>query len=70
MVVTSLGRFQAPSPAVKSRPRSSENDGSGREGDFGGDSTDDVFVYDGVGVGDGLDNLDDTPQETEENRQR
>ena len=64
------GEGQAPSPAVKSRPRSSENDGSGGEGHFEGDSTDDVFVYDGVGVSDGLDNLDDTPQKTEENRQR
>ena len=63
------GEGQAPSPAVNSRP-SSENDRSGGEGHSGGDSTDDVFVYDGVGVGGGLDDLDGTPQKTEENRQR
>ena len=55
---------------MKSRPTSFEDDGSGGEGDFGGDSTGDVFVYDGVDVGDGLDDLDGTPQTTEENRQR
>ena len=55
---------------MKSRPTSSEDDGSGGEGHSGGDSIDDVFVYDGVGVGDGLDNLDGTPQEAEEHRQR
>ena len=64
------GKGQAPSPAVKSRPTSSENDGFGGEGHFGGDGTDDVFVYDGVGVGDGLDDLDGTPQKTDERRQR
>ena len=58
---------QAPSPAMKSRPTSSDDDGSGGEGHSGGDSTDDVFVYDGVGIGDGLDDLDGTPQ-NEENR--
>ena len=63
------GEGQAQSPAVKSRPTSSDDDGSGGEGNFGGDSTD-VFVYEGVGVGDGLDHLDGTPQKTEENRQR
>ena len=31
---------------------------------------DDVFVYYDVGVGDGLDGLDGTPQKAEENRQR
>ena len=55
---------------MKSRPTSSDDDGSGGEGHFGGDSTDDVFVYDGVGVGDGLDSLDGTPQKTDERRQR
>ena len=55
---------------MKSRPTSFEDDGSGGEGHFGGDSTDDVFVYDGVDVGDGPDDLDGTPQTTEENRQR
>ena len=60
---------QAPSPAIKSRPTSSDDDGSGGEGHSGGDSTDDVFVYDGVGIGDGLDDLDGTPQ-NEENRWR
>ena len=38
------GEGQGPSPAVKSRPTSSEDDGSGGEGHSGGDSTDDVFV--------------------------
>ena len=52
---------------MKSRPTSSDDDGSGGEDHPGGDSTDDVFVYDGVGIGDGLDNLDGTPQ-NEENR--
>ena len=61
---------QARSPAVKSRPTSSEDDGSGGEGHSEGDSTDDVFVYDGVGVSDGLDDLDVTPQKTDERRQR
>ena len=60
------GEGQAPSPAVKSRPMSSEDDGSGEEGHSGGDSTDDVFVYDGVGVVDDLDDLDGTPQKAEE----
>ena len=54
---------------MKSRPISSEDDGSGGEGHSGGDSTDDIFVYDGVGVSDGLDDLDGTPQNTEEHRQ-
>ena len=63
------GKGQAPSPAVKSRPTSPEDDGSCREGYSGGDSTDDVFVYDGVGVGDGLNDLDGTPQK-EKKRQR
>ena len=64
------GEGQAPSPAVKSRPTSSEDDGSGGEGHFGGDSTDDVFVNGGVGVGDGLDDLlNGTPQKTDERRQ-
>ena len=60
---------QARSPGVKSRPTSSEDDGSGGEGHSGGDSTDDVFVYDGVGVSDGLDDLDVTPQKTDERLQ-
>ena len=55
---------------MKSRPRSSEDDGSGGEGHFGGDSTDDVFVYDGVGVGGGRDELDATPEKMDERRQR
>ena len=55
---------------MKSRLTSFEDDGSNGEGHFGGDSTDDVFVYDGVEFGDGLDDLDGTPQTTEENRQR
>ena len=63
------GEGQAPSHAVKRRPTSSEDDGFGGEGHFGGDGTDDVFVYDGVGVGDGLDDLDGTPQKTDERRQ-
>ena len=54
---------------MKTRPTSSEDDGSIGEGHSGGDSTDDVFVYDGVGVGDGLNDLDGTPQK-EKNRQR
>ena len=53
---------RAPSPAVKSRPMSSEDDRCGGESHSRSDSTDDVFVYDGVGVGDGLDDLDDTPR--------
>ena len=64
------GKSQAPNPAVKSKPRNSEDDGFGGEGHSGGDSNDDVFVYDGVSVGDGLDDLDDTPQKTDERRQR
>ena len=64
------GEGQALSPTVKRRPTSSEDDGSGEEGHSGGGSTDDLFVYDGVGVGDGLDDLDGTSQKTEENRQR
>ena len=61
------GEGQAPSAAVKSRPTSSEDDGSGGDGHSGGD---DVFLYDGVDVRDGLDDLDDTPQKTDERRQR
>ena len=61
---------QARSPAVKSRPTSSEDDGSGGEGHSGGDSTDDGFVYNGVYVSDGLNDLDVTPQKTDERRQR
>ena len=64
------GERQAPSPAVKSRSASSEDDESGGESNPGGGSIDDVFVYDGVGVGDGLDDRDGTPQKTEENRQQ
>ena len=52
------GEGQAPSAAVKSRPTSSEDDGSGAEGHSGGDSTDDVFLHDDVDVRDGLDDLD------------
>ena len=57
------GEGQAPSPAVKSRTASSEDDGSGGEGHFGGDMTDD-------GIDDGLDNLDGTPQKMDERRKR
>ena len=64
------GEGQAPSFAVKSRPTSSEDDGSSGEGHSWGDRTDDVFVYDNVGVGNGLDDLDGAPQETDERRQR
>ena len=64
------GEGQAPSAAVKSTPTNSEDDGSGGEGHSGGDSTDDVILYDGVGVDDGLDDLDTTPQKTEERRQQ
>ena len=59
------GGGQAPSPAARSRPTSTENDGSGGESHSGGIKTDDGFVYDGMGVGDGLDDLDGTPQEAE-----
>ena len=59
-----------PSPAMKSRPTISENDGSGGEGHSGGENTDDVFVYYGMGIGDGLDDLDGTPKEAEGHRQR
>ena len=55
---------------MKSRPTSSEDDGSGGESHFEGDSIDDVFVYDGVGVGDGLDDLDGTHQKKEKCLQR
>ena len=55
------GEGQAPSPALKIRPMSSEDDESGGEGHSGSYSTDDVFVYDGVSVGDGLDDLDSIP---------
>ena len=48
------GEGQAPSHFMKSRPRSSEDDGSGGEGHSGGDSNHDIFVYDGMGVGGGL----------------
>ena len=64
------GEGQAPSPAIKSWPTSSEDDRFGREGHSGGDSTDDVFLYDGVGVDDGLDDLDGTLQMAEEHWQR
>ena len=64
------GEGQPPSAAVKSRPMSSEDDGSGGEGQSGGDSTDDVLLYDGVDVRDGLDDLDGTPQKTDERRKR
>ena len=50
---------------MKSRSTSSEDDRSGGEGHPGGDSTDNVFVDDDVGVGDGLDDLNGTPQKTE-----
>ena len=49
---------------------SSEDDGSGGEGHSGSDSADEVLVYNGVGVGGDLDDLDDTPQEVETHRQR
>ena len=64
------GEGQTPSAAVKSRPTSSEDDGSGGEGQFGGDSSDDVFLYGGVDVRDGLDDLDGSPQKTDERRNR
>ena len=64
------GEDQAPSAAVRSRTTSSEDNGYGGEGHVGGDSTDDVFLYDGVDVRDGLDDLDGTPQKTDERRQR
>ena len=44
---------------------SSEDDGSGGEGHSGGDSTGDVFLYDGVDIRDGLDDLDGTSQKTD-----
>ena len=62
------GEGQARSLAVKRRPKSSEDDGSGGEGHSRGDSNDEVFVYNGVSVGGGLDDLDGTPQKTEEHR--
>ena len=55
---------------MKSGPTSSDDDGSGGEGLSGGDSTNDVFLYDAVDVRDGLDGLDGTPQKTDERRQR
>ena len=55
---------------MKSRPTSSEDDGSGGEGHSGGDSAADGFVYDGVGVGDSLDDLEAKHQKTDELRQR
>ena len=64
------GEGQAPSAAVKNRPTSSEDDGSDGEGHSGGGSTNDIFLYDGVGVRDGLDDLDGSPQKTDERRQR
>ena len=64
------GEGQAPSSAVKSWSTSSEDDVSSEEGHSRRDNTDDVFVYDGVGVGDGLEDLDGIPQKTEEYRQR
>ena len=39
------GEDQVPSSAVKSRPTSSEDDGSGGEGHSRGDSTDDVLAW-------------------------
>ena len=48
---------------------SSDGDESG-EGHSGGDSTDDVFLYDGVDVRNGLDDLDGTPQKTDERGKR
>ena len=55
---------------MKSRSTSSEDDGSGGEGHSGGDSTDDVFLYDGVDVRDGLSDLDGTPQKTDKTGSR
>ena len=55
---------------MTSQPTSSEDNGSGGKGHVGSGSTDDGFVYDGVGVGNGLDGLDGTPQEAEERRKR
>ena len=54
---------------MKIWPTTSEDDESGGEGHSEGDSIDDIFVYDGVGVGDGLDDLDGTLQKTDERRQ-
>ena len=64
------GEDQVSRPAVKSRPTRSKNDSAGGEGRSEGGSTDDGFVYDGVGVGNGLDDIDSTPQEAEEHRQQ
>ena len=55
---------------MKSRPRSSKDNGSGGQGHSGGYSNHEVFLYDGVGVGDGLDDLDGTLQKKEECSQR
>ena len=68
--VDESGEGQAPSAAVKSRPTSSEDDGSSGEGHSVGDSTDDVFLYDGEDVRNGLDDLDGTPQKTDERGKR
>ena len=64
------GEGEAQGHAFKSQPTSSEDGGSGGEGHSGGDSTDDDFVYDGVGVRDSLDDLNGTLQKTQEHRQR
>ena len=48
------GEGQARSLIVKSRPRSSEDNRFGGEGHSGGDTNNEVFLYDGEGVGDGL----------------
>ena len=64
------GEGQVPSPAVESRPTSFKDEESDGQGQSGGDSTHDVFLYDGVGVGDGLDDLDGPLQKTEKHRQR
>ena len=55
---------------MKRQTTNSEDDGSGVAGHSRGDSTDDVIVYDGMGVGDGLDDLDGTPLNAEEYRRR
>ena len=67
MVVRRVWEGPTAKSCCEKQATSSEDDGSGGEGHYGGDSTDDVFVYDGVGIGDGLEDLDGTPQ-NEENR--
>ena len=54
---------QAPSPAVKNSTTSSEDDGFGGEGHFGGDGTDDESCTTA------WTDLDGTPQKTDERRQ-